>query len=88
MKYVHIPTRMIRDSGNPLFGRRIVSSCSAEILLSDEEDVADCKGLRRAPLVESLHSSVLKIRPRVKYVRTAIPLSQIYIYIFIVTRPL
>lgn len=78
MKYVHAPSRMIRDSANPLFGRRIVSSCSAEILLSDEEDVADCKGLRRAPLVESLRSSVLKIRPRVKYVRTEIPLFKVY----------
>lgn len=78
MKYVHAPSRMIRDSTNPLFGRRIVSSCSVEILLSDEEDVADCKGLQGAPLVESLRSSVLKIRPRIEYVRTEIPLSKVY----------
>jgi len=78
MKYVHVPSCMIRDSANPLFGKRIVSSCSAKILLSDEEDVADCKGLRRVPLVESLRSSVLKIRPRVEYVRTETLLSKIY----------
>lgn len=78
MKYVHAPSRMIRDFANPLFGRRIVSSCSVEILLSDEEDVADCKGLRRAPLVESLRSFVLKIRPRVEYARIEIPLSKVY----------
>jgi len=78
MKYVHVPSCMIRDSANPLFGKRIVSSCSAEILLSDEEDVADCKGLRRAPLVESLRFSVLKIRSRVEYVRTETLLFKIY----------
>lgn len=59
MKYVRTESHDKRLA-NPLLGRRIDPSCSAEILLSDDENVADCKGLRRSPLVESLRSSVFE----------------------------
>lgn len=59
MKYVRAESHDKRLA-NPLLGRRIDPSCSVEILLSDEKDVADCKGLRRSPLVESLRSFVFE----------------------------
>lgn len=65
--------RAIRDSPIRFWRRRIDSSCSAEILLSDGEDVADCKGSRRAlHLLNRIAPLVLKIRPRA-FVRGSSP---------------